>query len=40
MQASSLAAGLGTNWITLPGSAMLTATNLPISETNAGYFIV
>jgi hypothetical protein len=30
--------GLSTNWVTVPGSSMVTSTNLPISRANGSAF--
>ena len=37
-QTNSLSSGLGTNWVTLPGSASVTTTNLPIINVNPTVF--
>ncbi|MDB6111813.1 MAG: Autotransporter-associated beta strand repeat protein, partial [Pedosphaera sp.] len=37
-QTNSSAIGLNTNWVTVPGSASVTATNLAINPTNAAVF--
>jgi autotransporter-associated beta strand protein len=37
-QTNSLSSGLGTNWVTLPGSASVTTTNLPINNVNPTVF--
>ena len=37
-QTNSLNSGLGTNWVTLPGSASVTTTNLPINNVNPTVF--
>jgi hypothetical protein len=34
VQTNSLAAGLGTNWVPLPGSELVTSTNLPINPAH------
>jgi hypothetical protein len=33
-QTNSLSAGLGTNWITIPGSDTVTSTNIVINPAN------
>ena len=38
VQTSSLTAGINTNWFTLPGSEMLTSTNLGMNGTNGAVF--
>jgi autotransporter-associated beta strand protein len=38
LQTNSLAAGLGTNWVTLPGSDAVTSTNLTIDAANGSVF--
>ena len=38
VQTSALSAGLGTNWITIPGSDTVTATNLAINPANGAVF--
>ena len=34
MQTNSLSTGLGTNWITVPGSTSVTTTNMLIAPAN------
>jgi hypothetical protein len=34
VQTNSLAAGLGTSWVTVPGSDLVTSTNMPINPAN------
>jgi len=38
VQTNSLGAGLGTNWVTLPGTESVTSTNLPINPANRAVF--
>lgn len=38
LQTNSLAAGLGTNWVTLPGSDAVTSTNITINPANGSVF--
>lgn len=38
VQTNSLTTGLGTNWFTIPGSSLVTATNLPINPANPSVF--
>ena len=38
MQTNTLATGLGTNWVTLPGTELVTSTNIPINPTNRAVF--
>jgi hypothetical protein len=38
LQGQTNALGLGTNWIDLPGTAALTATNMPVNLTNPSVF--
>jgi autotransporter-associated beta strand protein len=38
MQTNSLNVGLSTNWVTVPGSAAVTTTNLPISPASPAVF--
>jgi hypothetical protein len=38
VQTNSLSAGLGTNWVTLPGSDLVTSTNMPINPGNRAVF--
>jgi autotransporter-associated beta strand protein len=37
-QTNNLVVGLGTNWITIPGTASVTSTNLPINPANPTVF--
>ena len=38
VQTNSVAAGLGTNWVTVPGSDLVTSTNIPINSANGAVF--
>ncbi len=38
VQTNNLSNGLGTNWVTIPGSELVTSTNLPIVVTNGAVF--
>jgi hypothetical protein len=38
VQTNSLAAGFGTNWVTLPGSELVTGTNITINSANGAVF--
>jgi hypothetical protein len=38
VQTNALGAGLGTNWVTLPGSELVTGTNLTMNPTNGVVF--
>jgi autotransporter-associated beta strand protein len=38
MQTNSLATGLGTNWVTLPGSESVTSTNFVVNPVNGSVF--
>jgi hypothetical protein len=38
VQNSSATAGLGTNWVTIPGSDSVTSTNITINPTIASVF--
>ena len=38
VQTSALSTGLGTNWVTIPGSENLTATNITINPANGAVF--
>lgn len=38
VQTNSLTTGLGTNWFTIPGSSLVTSTNLPINPANPSVF--
>ena len=37
-QTNSLSIGIGTNWVTVPGSDLVTSTNLPINQANPAVF--
>jgi len=37
-QTDSLTTGLTTNWVVIPGSSVVTTTNVPLSETNQAVF--
>ena len=38
LQTNSLVKGLGTNWVTVPGSSLVTTTNVPLVATNPAVF--
>jgi hypothetical protein len=38
VQTNALGAGLGTNWVTLPGSDLVTSTNIRINSANGAVF--
>ncbi|MEI6075927.1 MAG: autotransporter-associated beta strand repeat-containing protein [Verrucomicrobiota bacterium] len=38
VQTNSLSTGLGTNWFTVPGSSLVTTTNVPLAATNPSVF--
>ena len=38
VQTNAPGAGLGTNWITLPGSDLITGTNITINLANGSVF--
>jgi hypothetical protein len=38
VQTNSVAKGLSTNWVTIPGTASVTTTNLPVMTANGSVF--
>ena len=38
VQTSALGTGLGTNWVTLPGSELVTTTNITINQNTGVVF--
>ncbi len=38
MQTNSLSIGLSTNWVTIPGSSLMTSTNYPLLNGGAAFF--
>jgi hypothetical protein len=38
MQTDAIKSGLGSNWVTVPGSTAESATNFPIAKTNGCVF--